>query len=59
MTKRTMAHPQNIDFTFNPRHPSMSVDIPPSDQLHGDLFPKLHVKAEFDPTRLTLSQGLE
>ena len=59
MTKRTTTHPQDFDLTFDLGHPSRSVDISSSDQLYSNFFPPLHVKTEFDLTKLTLSQSLK
>ena len=57
--QRTTAHLQDFDFTFDLRQLSRTVDVPFSDQLYGDFFPLLHMEAEFDLTKLALSQGLK
>jgi hypothetical protein len=59
MTKWMATHPEDLDFTLDLGHASGSVDVPSSNQLHGDFFAPLHMQAQLDLSKLTLSQRLE
>ena len=59
MVKWTATYPKHFDFAFDLGHASRSVDVPSSNQLHGNFFAPLHMEAELDLTKLTLSQSLK